>query len=152
MVTWRSRYNGFVAIAYLDEKAIAGISGPWSGKFALTWWDRPLPALELFDSLEQATRQVENWALRVSNGYALAALEPVRQPARERVPQSGVFQRMRALMPDLGLGKSPPSARETITQLRRRHELHGNDIGDLHFAACEAAQRPGAHPADTEKS
>ena len=148
MVTWRSRYNGFVAIAYLDDKAIAGISGPWSEKFALTWWDRPLPALELFDSLEEATRKVESWALRVSNGYAIAALEP----ARESIRQPGAFRRMRALMPDFGRRKSPVPARETIAQLRRRHQLHGNDIGDLHFAACEAIPLSGDHPADTKKS
>jgi hypothetical protein len=148
MVTWRSRYNGFVAIAYLDDKAIAGISGPWSERFALTWWDRPLPALELFDSLEEARQKVEDWALRVSNGYAVAALEPVRESIR----QPGVFGRMRALMPDLGRHKSPTPARETIAQLRRRHQLHGNDIGDLHFAACDAILPSDSHPAGAKKS
>ena len=33
---WRSRYDGLVAIAQIGDKAVAGISGPWSGKYALT--------------------------------------------------------------------------------------------------------------------
>lgn len=148
MVTWRSRYNGFVAIAYLEDKAIAGISGPWSGKYALTWWDRPLPALELFDSLEEATRKVESWALRVSNGYAVATLGP----ARESITQPGVFRRMCALMPDLGRHKSPASARTTIVQLRLRHQLDSNDIGDLHFSACETIPLSDDNPAGAKES
>ena len=44
---WRSRYDGLVSVAYIDGKAVAGISGPWSGKYALTWWERPMPAREL---------------------------------------------------------------------------------------------------------
>ena len=64
---WRTRYDGLVTVAYIGSKAVAGISGPWSGKYALTWWERPMPAreLELHDSLGSAQREVEEWALRM---------------------------------------------------------------------------------------
>lgn len=67
-VAWQSRYEGFAAVAYVNGKAIAGVSGPWSDKYALTWWEHPTPArqLELFDSLEAAKRNVEQRAQRTS--------------------------------------------------------------------------------------
>ncbi len=63
-VEWRTRYDGVVAVAHVGSKAIAGISGPWSDQFALTWWERPAGErqLALFDSLEAAKREVEDWA------------------------------------------------------------------------------------------
>ena len=68
LIDWRQRYEGVLTVAYLDGKAVAGISGPWPvNQFALTWWDRPVPArqLELFDSLEAAQARVEEWAWRM---------------------------------------------------------------------------------------
>jgi hypothetical protein len=63
-VEWRTRYEGVVAVAHVGSKAVAGISGPWSDRFALTWWERPAEErqLALFDSLEAAKREVEDWA------------------------------------------------------------------------------------------
>jgi len=68
LIEWRQRYEGVLMVAYLDGKAVAGVSGPWPvNQFALTWWDRPMPArqLELFDSLAAAQRRVEEWAWRM---------------------------------------------------------------------------------------
>src|SRR5882757_6463017 len=65
LIDWRQRYEGVLMVAYLDGKAVAGISGPWPvNQYALTWWDRPMPArqLELFDSFAAAQRRVEEWA------------------------------------------------------------------------------------------
>ena len=63
-IEWRTRYDGVVAVAHVGSKAVAGISGPWSDQFALTWWERPAGErqLALFDSLEAAKREVEDWA------------------------------------------------------------------------------------------
>jgi len=63
-IEWRIRYDGVVAVAHVGSKAIAGISGPWSDQFALTWWERAPGErqLALFDSLEAAKREVEDWA------------------------------------------------------------------------------------------
>ena len=85
---WGSRYGGLVTIALLDGKAVAGISGPWSGKFALTWWERPLPArqLELFDTLEDAKHEVEAWATRMHNGLPAAAPAPAIKTIVAPVP------------------------------------------------------------------
>src|SRR3954464_8726620 len=62
LIDWRQRYEGVLMVAYLDGKAVAGISGPWPvNQYALTWWDRPVPSrqLELFDSFEAAQQRVE---------------------------------------------------------------------------------------------
>jgi hypothetical protein len=55
-IVWRQRYDGVVTIAYRNGHAIAGISGPWSDRFVLTWWSYQFSdsSLELFDSLEAA--------------------------------------------------------------------------------------------------
>jgi hypothetical protein len=141
---WRSRYDGLVSVAYIGGKAVAGISGPWSGKFALTWWERPMPSrqLELHDSMEAAKNEVEDWALRMnSGGYdlplpQLIPLGPARNDtsvdaAAQRQP--GLFDRVRAaLLPLL-----QPSASEKIDRLRRAHVHNEPDLSGLHFAANE---------------
>lgn len=135
---WRSRYDGLVAIAYIDGKAVAGISGPWSGKYALTWWERPMPAreLELHDSLGAAQREVEEWALRMhSEGYVLplpttATPAPISfAPKAARKP--GLIDRLFALLP------MQPSASEKIERLRHARAGNDPDLGGLHFAANE---------------
>ncbi len=133
---WRSRYDGLVAIAYIDGKAVAGISGPWSGKYALTWWERPMPAreLELHDSLGAAQREVEEWALRMhSNGYVLplpAAPAPVASaPKAARKP--GLIDRLFARL------SAQASTSEKIERLRQARTGRDPELGNLHFAANE---------------
>lgn len=139
-IEWRSRYDGLVSIAHLRDKAVAGISGPWSGQFALTWWGRPLPArqLELYDSLEDAKREVESWAERMGNGnFPISAaradlrIVPPRQHARAH---SSLLARVRRLWPSFS--RAQPR-RETIERLRRQQACSEADISDLHFAAIE---------------
>lgn len=145
---WRSRYDGLVSIAQIGDKAVAGISGPWSGKFALTWWERPLPQrqLELFDSLADAKREVEHWARRMYvGGYSAAPAHRVPHlrmvqttPAMAPVEfHPGLLDRMFALLPRFGRAKSQRTSKETIEQLRRTHTSCVTDIGDLHFSADE---------------
>ncbi|MHB8448222.1 MAG: hypothetical protein ACYC9P_09905 [Rudaea sp.] len=63
-IVWQQHYEGISHVAYRGGKAIAGVSGPWSDRYALIWWDRPLMShpLELFATLEEATRAVEEFA------------------------------------------------------------------------------------------
>jgi len=142
---WRSRYDGLVSVAYIDGKAVAGISGPWSGKYALTWWERPMPAreLELHDSLGSAQREVEEWALRMhSGGYSLplpqAAAQTLplsvqrQQAANAAASKAGLFERVRSLLPRL-----QPSSSEKIERLRLASANAEPDLRGLHFAATE---------------
>jgi len=142
---WRSRYDGLVSVAYIDSKAVAGISGPWSGKYALTWWERPMPAreLELHDSLGSAQREVEEWALRMHSGnYALPLpaaethslpLSVQRQRAANAAARkAGLFERVRSLLPRL-----QPSSSEKIERLRLASTDAEPDLRGLHFAATE---------------
>lgn len=134
---WRTRYDGLVTVAYIGSKAVAGISGPWSGKYALTWWDRPMPAreLELHDSLGSAQREVEEWALRTNDDYILPL--PARSAPAGRVAgghaahKPGLFDRLRALLP------LQPSTSEKIERLRRERVQGDAEFGDLRFAANE---------------
>jgi len=137
---WRTRYDGIVAVAHIGDKAVAGISGPWSGKFALTWWERPLPArqLELFDTLDEAKREVEEWATRMCSGlpasaaplktFVLHAPEPA--PAPVTLAKSGLIDHVRSLLPEFG--RKRPQV--NVERLRQQH-THDADLGDLHFAA-----------------
>jgi hypothetical protein len=154
MIQWHSRYDGLVTIAQLGDKAVAGISGPWSGQYALTWWDRPLSTrhLELFDSLDDAKREVEEWARRMRTGnYSLAAssLQPGATPTRVQAPtpvpaqaptcthasQPDLLARMRALLPSLRMQKPNAASLDSIECLRRQQACANTDISDLHFAA-----------------
>lgn len=148
-VEWRARYAGLVSIAELDGKAVAGISGPWDGKYALTWWDRPLPSrqLELYGSMQEARLIVEAWAARMRAGVAVSppsattadvnmnAMVPrILADARAPLPPSTCTRlgRLMALLPV----RSGPRRRNirTIDRLRREHDLL-TEIGDLHFGA-----------------
>jgi hypothetical protein len=148
-ITWRSRYDGLVEIAYLENKAVAGISGPWDGKFALTWWDRPMPArqLELYDSLDDAKFEIESWALRMRDG---AAVTPPRDAVHDDrvtrlrvatgVPLDaaaarhvGLVERMFNLWP--AVAKPRETAAETIERLRRERSDEDDELADLHFSA-----------------
>ena len=158
-IQWRSRYDGLVTIAELDGKAVAGISGPWSGQFALTWWDRPLPtrSLDLFDSLDEAKRTVESWARRMRTGnYSLpgASVLPARKPmARPQaivaapvaaldtdrqtpLSQTTLLGWVRGFLPDLRVQKQNVAVTQSLERLRQKHASADTDLGDdLHFSA-----------------
>lgn len=139
-IEWRTRYEGVVTVAYIGDKAVAGISGPWSDKFALTWWERPLPArqLELFDTLDDAIREVEDWALRMRTGYPSLPGVQTREPAAAvAAAKPSLLEQMRAMLPGFGHKRTRPSSRETIEHLRQRRAYDDTDIGNLHFAANE---------------
>src|ERR1700746_3082100 len=59
-VVWQPHYEGFASVAYQSGRAVAGISGPWSGQYMLVWGEhaRRLSPVELFESLEEAKQAV----------------------------------------------------------------------------------------------
>lgn len=153
---WRVRYDGLLAVAYVGSKAVAGVSGPWSDKFALTWWERPLPArqLELFNTMAEAQHEVELWAQRMHiGGYSKVRHLSIAgrgqlfpgQPASDSAsvgnvpaqPDTSLLGRMRSLFPAFSRARSETSSRETIDRLRRSQDCSENDTGNLHFAAKE---------------
>ncbi|MET0226506.1 MAG: hypothetical protein ABW187_08710 [Dokdonella sp.] len=138
---WRTRYDGIVAVAHIGDKAVAGISGPWSGKYALTWWERPLPArqLELFDTLDDAKREVEEWATRMSSGLpaSVAPLKTVVAPASTPRPlpsvaaKGSLINHVRSFLPEFGRKRTQAD----VARQRQQHAQDDTDLGDLHFAA-----------------
>src|SRR5580698_9337278 len=71
-IVWQDRYEGVATVAYQGGKAIAGISGPWSDRYVLTWWDQPHSPnqIELFETLAEAKEAV---LVRVGEDTAPAA-------------------------------------------------------------------------------
>ncbi|MEO6690159.1 MAG: hypothetical protein ABIS07_02345 [Dokdonella sp.] len=149
-IEWRTRYDGLVSIAQVEGKAVAGISGPWSGKFALTWWDRPLPArqLELYDSMDEAKREVELWAERMRTGsYSAPASLDARarlrvvpdnapEPMQTTEMHASLFDRVLTLLPHFTRTKPRTSSSgDTIERLRRMQTCRETDVSGMHFAA-----------------
>lgn len=158
-IQWRSRYDGLVTIAELGGKAVAGISGPWSGQYALTWWDRPLPtrSLDLFNSLDDAKREVEGWARRMRTGnssLSTASLLPARNligspeaiipgtgaaPSTGRVlasPQPTLLAWVRTFLPDLRQQKPNAAPAQSTERLRQQQACADTELDDdLHFSA-----------------
>lgn len=142
-IEWNTRYNGLVAIARLGDKAVAGISGPWDGKYALTWWERPLPArkLELFDTMDAARLRVEDWAMRVCNGYVCA--EPTSAVAAGVVGEMPALSAPAAANHTDGLlgqvfelfGARRDRGSEAVERLRARRAHEELDLSKLHFVA-----------------
>lgn len=130
-VVWQSRYAGCVALAYVNGNAIAGISGPWSGKYALTCWERPMPVgrLELFDSLEAAKREVEHRTEHTRSGHLLTLLRTLQRNSAS-VAQALLPHRNR----DRPLHRSP---REMVMQSRQLRLRQDTDLSGMYFHAFE---------------
>ena len=160
LIDWRQRYDGVLMVAYLDGKAVAGVSGPWPvNQYALTWWDRPMPArqLELFDSLASAQQRVEEWAWRMRTigvidrppandpilPEAMVSIVPTANDPVLREPTESIVRAAPA--PSSWLGRlrevfagsgSVPRARGKFESLRQP-PLRDEDLRDIHFAAYE---------------
>lgn len=128
-VEWQTRCDGIVAVAQVDGKSVAGISGPWSDKYALTWWERPLPQrqLELFDSLDEAKREVERWAQRLRERGAKSESSPAATEhctaSPSPLPAPSLFDRLRDAV---GCDRHLPAARRPAREI---------DFRGLHFGA-----------------
>ena len=144
LIDWRQRYEGVLMVAYLDGKAVAGISGPWPvNQYALTWWDRPVPArqLELFDSLAAAQRRVEEWAWRMRTIGVVdrpPANDPILPEATVSIAprQASWFGKLRDA---IGTPQAPRAQRIPRDKLDalRYPPLNEDDLRDIHFAAIE---------------
>jgi hypothetical protein len=83
-VIWQQRYEGIAHVAYRGGKAVAGVSGPWSDRYVLIWWDERPPGsnpLELFETLEEAKHAVAKHVGRAMPEIA-APGEPRANPKR----------------------------------------------------------------------
>ena len=143
LIDWRQRYEGVLMVAYLDGKAVAGISGPWPvNQYALTWWDRPMPArqLELFDSLAAAQHRVEEWAGRMRT-MGVIDRPPANDPILPEATVSIVPMQQSSWLGKLRNAIAPAArprrgAREALDALRHP-PLREADLRDVHFAAVE---------------
>ena len=145
LIEWRQRYDGVLMVAYLDGKAVAGISGPWPvNQYALTWWDRPVPArqLELFDSLAAAQRRVEEWAWRMRTIGVIdrpPANDPLLPEANVSIvprKQPSLFDKLRDALGGTPSPRRRPDSRERVEAIRYA-PLNDDDLRDIHFAAIE---------------
>lgn len=127
VLRWRTRYDGIMTVAEFDDRVVAGISGPWSGKFALTWWGEAAEsrALKLFDSRRAAKRAVEAWASRESG---LPLDEGLRYSAANLLGR---------LIPGFSRPPARPDPSEQIERLRRTQTRVDIDLGSLHFRALD---------------
>jgi hypothetical protein len=95
-IVWQQHYEGISHVAYRCGKAIAGVSGPWSDRYVLIWWDqRPAAShpLELFETMEAAKGAVEE---RVGQAVpAFAAIPGDPRPSRSRGWWAGFWSRRR---------------------------------------------------------
>jgi len=122
-IIWQERYEGIAVVAYLGGKAIAGISGPWSGHYALTWWiPNPDAQLEIFPTLDAAKQAVEQRCPSV-------APEPINVPA-VRMPRPSWLARL------FTRARKERSDCVAVTTLRRRAlRQHDADLAAPSFSA-----------------
>lgn len=128
-IVWQSRYEGCVAVAYVHGKAIAGISGPWSDKFALTSWERPTPGgeLELFDSLQAAKDEVERRTLQAGSGRLISLLRTLQ---RNSVSVARALLRHRS-----SERLRHRSAQDSVLLKRRQRQHEDTDLSGMYFDA-----------------
>jgi len=127
-IVWQPHYDGFTTIAYQSGKAIAGISGPWSGQYVLIWWEQaqPIHQVELFDSLDEAKFAV---AQALSQANVLGdLLQGLRREPAARAP--GWLARVRRWL------TSPRGNKRTVLlDHRRRQRDEECDLSGLNLRA-----------------
>ena len=133
-IVWQQRYDGIATVAYQGGKAIACISGPWSDRYALTWWvhQPSSPQLELFDSVEAARQAVMKVTGQEVSGRSS---DPVSSapPDPDAPRRTSWLSQMRAL---LRRRRAPGSLSHTARQLRQRYLNQDTDLSGMHFRAC----------------
>jgi len=133
-IVWQPHYEGFTTIAYQSGKAIAGISGPWSGQYVLIWWThaQPIREVELFDSLDEAKQAVAQ-RLAPESGKNLQGLLGAlrRQSSRERPSWLGRLRNwMRTYSSD-----SERGGQTRLVDHRRRRDNEETDLRGLNLRA-----------------
>jgi hypothetical protein len=125
-VVWQERYEGIAVVAYQGGKAIAGISGPWSNRYALTWWQvNPEGQFQIFDTLEDAMQAVERRAQATSSLPA-----PTQWPPALRPQRPSLWARVRAWF-----AADENASAAAVARLRQRCLNAEADLDGLHFNA-----------------
>ena len=133
-IVWQQRYEGIALVAYQGGKAVACVSGPWSGKYVLTWWE-PMPGgqLEIFDTVDQACEAVERRINVLACGrpaevHAVDMSHPAEEPSAswfEMLLRAFLPSRRRKHAVDVG----------SLQQLRQRYFAQETDLSGLNFSA-----------------
>lgn len=133
-IVWQPHYEGFTTIAYQNGKAIAGISGPWSGQYVLIWWEhaQPIREVELFDSLEEAKQAVAQRIAPDAGSHLQGLLGALRlQSSGERPSWLGRLRRwMFTYSPAVEGG-----AQTRLVDHRRRRDNEETDLRGLNLRA-----------------
>jgi hypothetical protein len=133
-IVWQQRYEGIAVVAYQGGKAMACISGPWSSKYVLTWWE-PMPGgqLEIFDTQEDAMQAVERRIQVYACGRPVEVfIVDGNAPAPER-NYSWLTLLLRTFFP--GHHRARGVNPEHVHALRRRYLNEGADLTGLSFNA-----------------
>jgi hypothetical protein len=130
-IVWRQRYDGLVTVAYRSGHAIAGISGPWSDRYVLTWWAQQYSAgsLELFDSLEAAQTAVAQRVRENQSGNRVD-LQGVLQSIRESLRPSWM-----ARIGSLFFRTKTERLAHSTLQMRDQYLRQDADLSGIHFDA-----------------
>ena len=138
-IVWQSRYKGCAAVAYVDGKAIAGISGPWADKYALTWWGNLMPSrqLELFDSLDAAKHEVEQRTQWADSGRLVNLFRALHRNSASLARLSWLGH-VRALLRRRTHGRSQfHSPQDAVLQLRQHRQREDTDLSGMYFHAFD---------------
>jgi hypothetical protein len=130
-IVWRQRYDGLVTVAYRSGHAIAGISGPWSDRYVLTWWAQQYSAgsLEMFDTMEAAQLAVAQ-RVRESQSAGRTDLQGVLQSIRSSLRPSWV-SRLGALF----FRTKTERLADSTLQMRDQYMRQDTDLSGIHFDA-----------------
>ena len=131
-IVWQPHYEGFTTIAYQSGKAIAEISGPWSGQYVLIWWThaQPIREVELFDSLDEAKQTIAQRLAPESGKNLQGLLGALRRPStRERA-----FSWLTGLQRWV-LAVSGRAGKTRLVDHRRRHVGEETDLRGLNIRA-----------------
>lgn len=131
-IVWQQRYEGVATVAYYGGKAVACISGPWSDRYVLTWWecDDVAPQLELFDSIDAAKVAVEQCVRQerqMGDPLSPSWSGSVNWLSRLARAFGGIFSRRRK--------RDNVWATRNVEELRRHRFGEDTDLSGLHFRA-----------------
>jgi len=131
-IVWQPHYEGFTTIAYQSGKAIAGISGPWSGQYVLIWWThaQPIREVELFDSLDEAKQAVAQRLAPESGKNLQGLLGAFRRPTTSERAFSWLTGLQRWV-----LAVSGRAGKTRLVDHRRRHAGEETDLRGLNIRA-----------------
>ena len=135
VVVWQPHYEGFASVAYQSGRAVAGISGPWSGQYMLVWWEqaRPIRQVELFESLEEAKQAVADALGQKAGGRLGELLGSLRRESTATTPRAGWLASVRHWLARLAGRERSGGLR--VVDHRRRHDNEETDLRGLNIRA-----------------